>query len=343
MSLAIVTGGTGWLGSALIDALLKGLPEVPSLAAPMAGRRVRALVHGNLSAVEPDVEQIAGDLSTGEGLDALFKDAAGATVFHCAGVIHPSRGVKEFWEVNAEGTRRVVEAAKRAGVRRLVHVSSNSPIGVNRSPNERFDESAPYDPYMGYGKSKQAAEEAVLSARDALEVAVIRPPWFYGPRQPERQNTFFTMIRTGKGPLVGGGHNRRSMAYVDNICQGLLLCEKVDAAKGNVYWIADERPYEMTEIVDTVEKLLEKEFNLSCTHGRLRLPGLASGVAYMVDGTLQALGLYHQKIHVLSEMNKTIACSIDKAKRELGYAPTVSLEEGMRRSIGWVLEHGGKL
>ncbi len=343
MSLAIVTGGTGWLGSALIDALLKGMPEVAALAAPLPGRRVRTLVHGDASRVDPEVEKVSGDLSTGEGLDALFKDAKGATVFHCAGVIHPSRGVKEFWLVNSEGTKRVVEAAKKAGVRRLIYVSSNSPIGVNRSPTDRFDEAAPFEPYMGYGKSKQAAEETVMAAREALEVVIIRPPWFYGPRQPERQNTFFTMIRSGKGPLVGGGKNQRSMAYVDNICQGLLLCEKVEAAKSNVYWIADERPYEMTEIVDTVERLLEKEFNLSCTHGRLRLPGIASGVAYLVDGTLQALGLYHQKIHVLSEMNKTIACSIDKAKRELGYAPTVALEEGMRRSIRWVLDNGGKL
>ena len=343
MSLAIVTGATGWLGSALVEALLEGLKEVPSLAAPLPGRRVRALVHGPTTGLDSRVEVINGDLSTGAGVDALFADAKGATVFHCAGVIHPTRGVKEFNEVNAVGTRTLLEAAKRAGVRRFIYVSSNSPIGVNSSPTETFDETAPYRPYMGYGKSKQAAEEAVLAARSELEVVIIRPPWFYGPRQPPRQNTFFTMIRTGKGPLVGGGHNRRSMAYVDNISQGLLLCEKVEAAKGNVYWIADERPYEMTEIVDTVERLLETEFKLPCTHGRLRLPGLASEVAWLIDASLQGLGLYHQKIHVLSEMNKTIACSVDKARRELGYAPTVALEEGMRRSIRWVLENGGTI
>lgn len=343
MSLAIVTGATGWLGSALVEALLEGLKEVPALAAPVPGRRVRALVHGPTARLDSRVEAIKGDLSTGEGVQALFADAKGATVFHCAGVIHPTRGVKEFQQVNAQGTRTLLEAAKRAGVRRFIYVSSNSPIGVNRAPTETFDETAPYRPYMGYGKSKQAAEEAVLAEVNALEVVIIRPPWFYGPRQPPRQNTFFTMIRTGKGPLVGGGHNRRSMAYVDNISQGLLLCERVEAAKGNVYWIADERPYEMTEIVDTVERLLETEFKLPCTHGRLRLPGLASEVAWLIDASLQGLGLYHQKIHVLSEMNRTIACTVEKARRELGYSPTVSLEEGMRRSIRWVLENGGTI
>jgi nucleoside-diphosphate-sugar epimerase len=89
----------------------------------------------------------------------------------------------------------------------------------------------------------------------------------------------------------------------------------------------------MNEIIDTIERLLETEFGQKCAHRRLRLPGLAGEVALAMDWALQSAGLYHQKIHVLSEMNKTIACSVDKAKRELGYAPAVSLEEGMRRSL----------
>ena len=92
--------------------------------------------------------------------------------------------------------------------------------------------------------------------------------------------------------------------------------------------------------MDTVERLMEEEFGLPVAHRRLRLPYLAGQVAQLADGTLQALGFYHQKIHVLSEMNKTIACSIAKAARELGYDPTVELEEGMRRSLAWWLERG---
>jgi nucleoside-diphosphate-sugar epimerase len=72
----------------------------------------------------------------------------------------------------------------------------------------------------------------------------------------------------------------------------------------------------------------------------MRLPGLASEVAYVVDFALQSLGLYHQKIHVLSEMNKTIACSVAKAEKELGYRPMVELEEGMRRSLRWCVDSG---
>ena len=148
------------------------------------------------------------------------------------------------------------------------------------------------------------------------------------------------MIRDGKAPIVGSGQNLRSMAYVDNLCQGLLLAAMVERAAGQVYWIADRRPYTMNEVIDTVERLLETEFGHKCAHKRMRLPGLASDVAYVMDFALQSLGLYHQKIHVLSEMNKTIACSVAKAENELGYHPTVALEEGMRRSLRWCREKG---
>ena len=147
------------------------------------------------------------------------------------------------------------------------------------------------------------------------------------------------MIRDGKAPIVGDGDNRRSMTYIDNLVQALLLAADAPDANGKTYWIADERPYTMNEIVDTVERLLETEFGQECAHKRMRLPGFASPVAYLCDRMIQGVGRYHQKIHVLSEMNKNIACSVEKAKRELGYEPEVALEEGMRRSLRWVVEH----
>jgi nucleoside-diphosphate-sugar epimerase len=96
----------------------------------------------------------------------------------------------------------------------------------------------------------------------------------------------------------------------------------------------------MNEIVDTVERLMEREFGLSVAHRRLRLPGLVSDLARVADRGIQALGLYHQKIHVLGEMNADISCSIERATRELGYAPAIALEEGMRRSLQWCVDHG---
>jgi nucleoside-diphosphate-sugar epimerase len=288
------------------------------------------------------IEAVPGDLRDASSLDALCAGAEGGVLFHCAGIVHPLRRTREFREVNVEGTRSVLDAALRAGVRRAVVMSSNSPMGLNPNREHRFDERSPYDPYMGYGRSKMEMEQLVAAIQQdtRIETVVVRAPWFYGPSQPARQTEFFSMIRRGGAPIVGDGENLRSMAYLDNLAQGLLLCARDPAANGETYWIADERPYSMNEIVDTVERLMEQEFGLEVAHRRLRLPGVVSEIARAADWTIQKVGLYQQKVHVLSEMNKHIACSIEKAKRELGYEPRVALEEGMRRSLGWCRDEG---
>jgi nucleoside-diphosphate-sugar epimerase len=271
----------------------------------------------------------------------LFQDTEGALLFHTAGLVHPSR-VKDFYSSNVDATLNLLKAGSRAGCRRAVIVSSNSPIGCNPTPDDRFDEETPYNPYQNYGRSKMEME---LRARDyaaelGMELVIIRPPWFYGPFQPPRQTLFFSMIKNGKGPLVGSGLNQRSMVYLDNLCQGLALAGRLPQAAGNTYWIADAEPYEMRTILDTIESVLEQDFSMEVAHKRLQLPSVVGDLAYWVDTAIQATGFYHQKFHVLSEMDKNIACSIDKARRELGYEPKVALREGMRRSIRWCLDQG---
>lgn len=344
--IAIVTGAPGWLGSRLVKALIEGLPDdAPPQDIPKRLVRVAklpGLPTGDLEAFGDKVQVMDCDISNPEHVEKLFEGAKGASVFHSAGIVHPTQGRKQFYEVNVEGTRNLVNASKNASVKRFIHVSSNSPIGCNEDKSNLFTEKSPYNPYMHYGKSKMEGEQIVNGAfkEGGLETVIIRPPWFYGPGQPPRQSLFFQMIKSGKVPIVGDGENLRSMAYVDNICQGLLLCDLVEAARGKTYWIADERPYTMNEVVDTIEKVMEQDFDIKCAHKRMRLPGIASEVAYVVDHMIQSAGLYHQKFHVLSEMNKNIACSVELAKKELGYLPKVALEEGMRRSIQWVLDQG---
>jgi nucleoside-diphosphate-sugar epimerase len=184
-----------------------------------------------------------------------------------------------------------------------------------------------------------------LLVRDAhasgrIETVIIRPPWFYGPHQPPRQTQFFKMIRAGRFPVLGDGSQKRSMVYIDNLCQGLLLAASADRASGETYWIADERPYALTEIIETVCRALRDELGVACATRQLHLPAAVGDVARLVDGALQAVGRYNQPIHVLGEMGHTIACSIEKAKRELGYAPTVGLYDGMRASIRWCVANG---
>jgi nucleoside-diphosphate-sugar epimerase len=347
--LALVTGAAGWLGSRLVESLVHGLPDCEKLAGADAQMRVRCLVlpHEDVSHLQslgPRVDIVRGDVTVPADCARFCQGADSAIAFHTAGIIHPQR-ISDFYKVNVEGTRNLLAACAGARVARAVVMSSNSPCGTNPHPDQVFDETSPYRPYMNYGRSKMLMEGEARRYQEtgAIETVIVRAPWFYGPNQPLRQLQFFKMIRDGSVPIVGDGTNLRSMAYVDNLCQGLMLAATSEAAPGRVFWIADERPYAMNEIVDTIERLLETEFGQTCAHKRMRLPGIVSEVAWLADKTLQGLGAYNQKIHVLSEMNKTIACSVETAKSELGYRPAVSLEEGMRRSLKWVWQKQGGL
>jgi len=344
-SIALVTGAAGWLGMGVVNALVNGLPDHPDLAIPEKELTIRCLVEpgqnaSHLRKISASLEIVEGDILRPETLIRFFDGAEGAVLYHLAGIIHPKK-IRDLKQVNTQGALNVYAAAVAAKVGRAVMVSSNSPCGNNPRPDHLFDESSPYHPYMTYGLSKMLMEQGVWELHhrgNAPETVIVRPCWFYGPFQPPRQTEFFTMIRDGKGPVVGSGSNPRSMSYIDNLAQGLLLAGKVGGIDGNTYWIADKRAYPMKEILDTIESLLREDFSIPCKGKRLKLPSFAADFAGFVDFCMQAVGLYHQKVHVLSEMNKTIACSVEKAEKELGYRPSVGLREGMRRSIAWLLE-----
>lgn len=331
----VLTGAAGWFGRALLDRLRRE----PGLHA--AGR-VRVVVAAPLQvpdvlSVHPDVEVFVGDISDEAFVGTVLSGASGAVLVHAAGVIHPAR-VADFERINADGTRVVVAAAEQAGIRRLVHISSNSPFGANPRPDDLFRHDEPYQPYLGYGGSKLAAEVAVRGAR-GVETVIVRPPWFYGPFQPERQSAFFTMIRKGRFPIVGSGDQRRSMVHVDNLVDGVLLALRVPDAAGEAFWIADAEPYPLRVIVETVRQALRAE-GYDVSPRTLRVPGFVAGAAERADRTLQAHGIYQQQLHVLGELDKTIACDISYSTQVLGYTPAMALYEGMRQSIRWCQAQG---
>ncbi len=332
----IVVGAGGWLGQAILRGLTKGIAGREDLNGVADDVNIIAVDLPNalaaITSQDPRIEKIAVDVCDRGTYDRLKNQAEGALVIHVVGIIHP-QNVKQFFAINHEGSVNFLKYMADHGAKRAVVTSSNSPIGTNPYPEHVFDEKSDYNPYMGYGKSKMLLEKSLLNKSYAMEVVIIRAPWFYGLNQPARQKEFFEMIRNGKGPIVGSGNNRRSMVFTENLAQGIFLAAEKPGLDKEIFWIADERPYTMNTIIDTVERLMDEEFGLQCKHKRLRLPGLAAEVAYVVDKVMQSVGLYHPKIHVLSEMNKTIACSISKAKKDLGYKPQVSLEAGMRQSL----------
>lgn len=336
-AVTVVTGAAGWLGRALVNRLLtEGRTNLRVLVHTIDDRSL--IPQGDAIAVE------VGDIGDRAVVDRLF-DGVGPTadVIHTAGLIHPKR-IAELFHVNVTGTRNVTAAATKARVRRLVHVSSNSPFGTNSHTTDVFRQDEPYHPYYGYGRSKMEGEQLVFAASAAGEVdaTVVRPPWFYGPFQPPRQTTFFRMVRNGKFPIIGGGEQRRSMVYVENLVDGILAAELTPHANGKGYWIADERPYAINEIVETVGRALRDE-GYSVKDGGMRLPAIAGRVAEIGDKLIQRTGRYQQQLHVLGEMDKTIACDISASTTDLGYRPAIALYEGMCLSIQWCKAQGLEL
>lgn len=333
----LITGGSGWLGRGLINFLKHGMPEVEKLKDIPFQIPIKTMVLPSeteqFKLNYPDVEVCEGDLKNPNDCKLFVKNEADACIFHLAGIIHPSLKVREFYDTNVQGTKNLVNASIEENIKRVIVMSSNSPIGCNPNNKHRFNEMSPYNPYLNYGKSKKLLEDYINNINDKIEAVIIRAPWFYGPFQPKRQLEFFEMIKNGKGPIVGNGNNVRSMVYIDNLVQGLILSAIEKKAAGKTYWIADEKAYSMNQILNTIERLMSDEFNQKCRFTRLKLPSFVSDFALVIDKIIQFAGFYNQKIHVLSEMNKNIACSVNKAKDELGYKPSISLEEGMRRSL----------
>jgi len=319
----LVTGAPGWLGTRFVEILNK------------KHRRVKCLVLKGVNdnyLRELNVEVVKGDVTNPRSLRNITNNVE--TVFHIAGMIHPRLfGVSDFFRVNTQGTKNILDAAIKSGVKRFVYVSSNSPGGCYKE-KVIMNEYTPEEPYMNYGKSKFLAERIVNDAylQGKIETVIIRPCWFYGIRQPERQTRLIKMVKDGKALVFGDGKNLRSMTYIDNLCDALLLAEKRKNAKGETYWIADDRPYTTLEIYETIADLLGVKLRIR------KIPGFFSDFAGFVDGILQKFHVYQKEIHVAGEMNKNIACSIKKAKKDLGYKPKIGLREGMRRSIEWVKE-----
>lgn len=335
----IITGAAGWLGKRVLKGCMYGLDDYPEIQLNPSSLRILVRPDEQPFPEEKDVEKLVGDLTDEDDCQALLKGGAGGTLIHIAGIIHPKLRTKDFFVINHLTTLALVKKAIAVGLKKVIVISSNSPMGYNESPNDVFDEQSSYSPYMGYGKSKMLMEKDLLALakNSTTDISIIRAPWFYGPDQPIRQTEFFRMIKNGVFPIIGNGKNKRSMGYVDNLSAGIMLLAQKERTNGAVYWLADEEPYSMETIINTVKTSLSEDFGIKVVDRQIKVPGQISDVARLADFMLQGIGLYHQKIHVLSEMNLTIACSIKKAQQDLNYAPKIALRDGMRRSIEWCL------
>ena len=331
MKKIFVTGVPGWLGNRFVDLVASRTLEAQKEPYDLKCFMLKDASVANFSNIRMEI--LRGDVSDAESLRNAMQGCD--YVVHMVGIIHPKR-VSDFYEINTQGTQNILDEAIRAGVKRIVFISSNAPAGFSK-PGALFTEQDLPQPYMNYGRSKYQAEQIILNAvkERKIEGVVLRPCWYYGPGQPARQTKFFKMIQNGNPILFGDGSNLRSVSYVDSVVQAILLALQVEQANGEIFWIADEKPYSSIEIYQTIANLLGVK--KLCPR---KIPGVSSWFFEQLDRMIQATGNYQQEIHVAGEMARNIACNVEKAKRILGYKPLVSLEEGMRRSIEWCKKNG---
>jgi nucleoside-diphosphate-sugar epimerase len=298
---AFVTGGTGFVGAHLVEALRARGDQVTCLVRTPA--KARAL------AWPDDVTLISGDLRDRAALVAGCRDAD--VVFHVAGRIH-ARSAREFLDGNLQGTTRVLEAAATHPPERFVYVSSLA-AGGPTVPGQPIAEDRPPAPVSDYGRSKLAAEEAVRAA--PFPWTIVRPPVVYGERDRETLR-LFRMAAAGWATVVGDGTQELSVIYAGDLAAALLVAAAAPATRGRVYYATHPDPVTSRELVARVGEAVG-------THPRIvRLPGALARAGLQIVGSLSNL------------MGRSTVLSADKASEFLAPAWTCS-GEALARATGW--------
>lgn len=321
----VVTGFPGWLTDGFFSFL-----QSHSLRDWSA---MRCIVHPDAK-IDPSLcdqlpantEIIRANLSDRAAVAEVLIGAS--HVLHAAGVLHVKR-TKEWYTVNTDYTRQLVDLSVAAGVKRFVFISSNAAAGRSEKRGELLTEEVPAKPLSHYGRSKYLAEEYIRGVSQKIETVILRPCMFYGPPVPARHVDIYRRICTGKMPLVGDGGFDRSVIHIQNLAEMCYLSLTSAAAVGQTYYVADEKVYSTKQIVEAMGQALEVKPRF------LRLPAFVAQCAYRLDMALAAMGIYWQTLHLVGEADWNVGLSCEKAKRELGYTSKFSLTEGMKEAVDW--------
>ncbi len=321
--IAAVTGANGFVGSHLVELLLR------------EGYRVKCIVRksSNLRWVKDlDVEFYDCGLTDVDALKSVVEDAN--YIFHIAGVV-AAKKPELFYKGNVETTRHVLEAAKgNPNIRKIVMTSSlaASRPTVKGTP---VTEDMPSAPVSTYGRSKVEQEQLAKTYMNDLPITLVRPPVVYGPRDTEVLLLFKTLQKRLMAQ-VGFTEKYLSLVYVDDLVNGMLLAATSDKTSGQTYFLgSSQAEYAYSELSLQIADLLGvKPFKIRLPHGLL----------YVVGGISQFFGQFGKKPPTLTvekaqEMTRdSWSCSSEKAIREFGYTPTMPLKEGLKRTIEWYKE-----
>jgi nucleoside-diphosphate-sugar epimerase len=320
-----LTGATGYTGGRLLEALLARGDAVSILARPAS--LTPGLRASGLRIVLGDLRDAGSLRSLVEGAEAVVHVAA---VYRTAG--HPDA---YYRDVNVGGTERLLEAAAQAGASRFVHTSTVGVHGHVASPPA--DESSPLAPGDIYQETKAEAERLALAfhRQRGLPVVVLRPGAIYGPGET-RLLKLFRAISRGRYAIVGSGRSLYHPVYIDDLVEGYLLALERPEAVGEAFLLAGPRYVSQAELADLIARH---------TGGRVlpfRIPALpVQWAGALCEAVCVPLGLeppLHRRR--VDFWTKSRAFSIEKARRMLGYAPKVDLEEGIARTAAWYRQAG---
>ena len=325
-TLSLVTGATGLLGSHICEQLV------------LRGRSVRALVRAGSDTRFLDslgVETVEGDVTDAASLNRACEGVS--HVYHSAARVGDWGPWHEFREITIEGTRKIIDAAIRAGVQRFLHISSISAYGHPNRKGLVLDENAPLGQSLHrwsyYSRAKVEAENLVWAAhqRGDLVVTVIRPSWLYGPRDRASMGRLCDSIRKRKIKIIGDGNNRLNVVHAGNVAEAAVVAAQHPAAAGEAFNCSNDGVLTQRVYFNLIAKALGE-------------PPVTRKVPYRVAYT--AAFLFEIVGHLFRTrkpplvtrysvwlMGRKTFFKCDKARQVLGWTPTVTYEEGIPQAV----------
>lgn len=330
---ALVTGGGGFLGRAIVELLLE------------RGDRVRIFTRLDYPAVSAlGAECMRGDLLDSDAVERACQGMD--VVFHAAAKAGYWGTWDSYYQPNVTGTRHVIAACRSQGVAKLVYTSSPSVVFDGR-PQEGLDETAVYPQHYEnhYSATKAIAERMVLEAnRNGLLTTSLRPHLIWGPRDTQIMPRLLRLARRGALPQVGEGLNKVDLTYIFDAARAHLLAadalEADSPPAGSVYFISQDEPVNLWRWVKDL--LAALNIRPIKTHVPLWAARLAGAALETLYHTLPLQGEPRLTRFLANELAMSHYYDINRAKRDLGYKPQYSMAQALEETIPWLLGEGAE-